>query len=438
MSRYLCLIAASLLHSSGSIAQEENLKDTLQRRVEILSCIILRTAAIYGHQQLQYVGGLTFGTMGMMDSNWACTLQETAQQGTTCLTPPYGPTLNRAVWPAQCDDPYGFMPLSFLGHYRTTLTDYWANSTAQFSARALDGLYGGKVGITKENRKGSITYGFWFKAMYRPKKNGTAYLLDRQHWVMGEWNNSFALTLDHRYTYGQGSGEINVEVRSSNLGSDHDYHYLRAAAINRTELWMLKLHSRGFVQLGYGTDWAIESQLYIDRASPEEMADNRFTRSAGIFPAQWGEYGVVPNHLHHGGGLNLRGYAGYLAPEMTGDDVALAYSGANGAAINLELDFDRLLGSDRWPLQKWLKLETYVFGDAGIISINAPDAAPAFAMPRADAGLGLALTIRQWGPIMNLKPLTLRFDMPFFVSRPAAMQPDNWRFRWVVGIGRTF
>lgn len=335
-------------------------------------------------------------------------------------------------------DKYGFMPLSFLGHYHTTLTEYWTNSTAHFAVRALDGLYGGRVGITKDNRRRNTTYGLWFKAMYRPKKNGTAYLLDRQHWDLGAWNNSFALTLDHRYTYAQGKGEVNVEMRSSNLGSDHDYHYLRTAAINRTELWMLELHSRVFVQLGYGTSWASESLLYLDRASPEEMADNRFTRSAGVFPAAWAEYGVVPDHLHHGGGLNLRGYAGYLAPEVRGDEVVMAFSGANGAAINLELDFDRLLGSDRWPLRKWLRLNTYLFGDAGLISINAPDATPAFAMPRADAGLGLALTIRQWGPIMNLRPLTARFDMPFFVSRPAAMQPDHWRFRWVLGISRAF
>lgn len=335
-------------------------------------------------------------------------------------------------------DPYGFMPLSFLGDYRTSLDSYWRSSTVHLTARALDGLYGGKVGLTKDNRKGSITYGFWFKMMYRPVRNGLPYLLDRQHWDMGQWNNSFNITMQHRYGYGSGTGEVNLALRSSNLGSDRDYHYLRAEAINRTELWMLRLHSRVFLQLGYGTDWASESLLYLDRASPEEMADSKFTRSAGIFPAQWAEYGVVQNRFHHGGGLNLRGYAGYLSPEVRGDDVITAYSGVHGAAVNLELEFDRLLGSDRWPLRKWLRLNTYFFGDAGLISINAPDAAPSFAMPRADAGVGLALTVRQWGPIAKLRPLTVRFDMPLFVSRPAALQPEPWRFRWVLGVGRTF
>lgn len=335
-------------------------------------------------------------------------------------------------------DRYGFMPLSFLGEYCTSLDDYWGNSNAHLSVRALDGLYGGKVGLTKDNRKGSITYGLWLKMMYRPVHNGLSYLLDRQHWDMGLWNNSIILTLQHQYRYGRGTGEVDLTLRSSNLGSDRDYHYLRAEAINRTEFWMLRLHSRVFLQFGYGTDWASESLLYLDRASPEEMADSRFTGAAGIFPAEWAAYGLVQNRFHHGGGMNLRGYAGYLAPEVRGDEILLAYSGANGAAINLELEFDRLLGSDRWPLRRWLQLNTYFFGDAGLISINAPDAAPSFAMPRADAGVGLAFTVRQWGPFTKLRPLTVRFDMPVLVSRPAALQPEPWRFRWVLGIGRTF
>ncbi|MCF8256774.1 MAG: hypothetical protein K9J06_04440 [Flavobacteriales bacterium] len=335
-------------------------------------------------------------------------------------------------------DRYGFMPLSFSGDYRTSLHSYWRNSTVRLAVRALDGLYGGKVGLTKGNRKGDITFGLWFKAMYRPERNGLPYLLDRQHWDMGRWNNSFAATLEYQYSYGTGTGELDMVLRSSNLGSDHDYHYIRTTAINRTELWMLKLHSRVFLQLGYGTDWASESMLYLDRASPEEMADSRLTGSAGIFPSQWAEYGVVQNHFHHGGGLNLRGYSGYLAPEQRGDEILMAHSGVHGAAVNLELEFDRLLGSDKWPMRKYLRLNTYFFADAGIISINASDAAPAFAMPRADAGVGVAFTVRQWGPITRLHPITLRFDMPLFVSRPAALQPGPWQFRWVLGVARAF
>lgn len=335
-------------------------------------------------------------------------------------------------------DRYGFMPMSFQGSYRTSLHGYWRHSSARITARALDGLYGGTVELNKDNRRRNITYSFSFRCMYRPVANGLPYLLDRAHWDMGRWNNSFGAGLSFRYGHGLGTGSVEVALRTNHLGSDHDYHYLRTTAINHTDLWMLHLRSRVFAQMGYGTDWASESLLYLDRASPEEMMDSRFTRVAGIFPAEWGGYGIIPNHFHHGGGLNLRGYSGYLAPEVMGNRVVTAHSGANGFAINLELEFDRLLGSDRWPLREWVVLTTYLFGDAGIISTNRPDTTPSFAMSRADAGVGLALTVKRWGTIRRLDPLTVRLDMPVFVSRPAAMQPDPWGFRWMLGIGRTF
>lgn len=335
-------------------------------------------------------------------------------------------------------DRRAFMPLSFLAEYRTSLHRFWRHSGVEVSGRALDGLYGYGVALTKQNRKQNTTWSLAFKSMYRAANNGMPYLLDRVNWDVGQWNNSFNLSFDHRYGYGSGKGNVNVALRSSALGSDGNYHYLRVAATNYTEVWMLKLNTRAFLQLGYGTDWAAESLLYSDKASPEEMMDNKFTRSAGIIPAQWATYRQVQNHFHHGGGLNLRGYAGYLSPEVTDNGVVIAYSGANGAAVNVELQFDRLLGSDHWPARKYISLNTYFFGDVGMISKSAPDAAPVFAMPRADAGLGIALTVKQWGPMEKLAPFTIRFDMPLVVSRPAAVQPEPWAFRWVLGVGRSF
>jgi hypothetical protein len=332
----------------------------------------------------------------------------------------------------------GFMPVSFMADYRTSLSKLWRNFAIALSGRALDGLFGYQIGVEKQNAKRTITYGFYFKSMIRSATNGIPYLLDRQNWDAGQWNNSFNLTFDHRYAYTNGTGAVNVFLRSSALGSQTNYHYLRATAANHTDMWLLTLHSRVFLQLGYGTNWGAESSLFVDKASPEEMMDNKFTRAAGIFPASWGTYGLVTNHFHQGGGLNLRGYAGYLSPEQLGDQQLLAYSGSNGASISAELDFDRLLGSDKWPARKYLRLNTYLFGDVGILSVNADGTAPQFAMPRADAGLGIALTIKQWGPLEKLKPLTIRFDMPLYLSRPTALQPEPWQWRWVLGIGRTF
>ena len=53
------------------------------------------------------------------------------------------------------------------------------------------------------------------------------------------------------------------------------------------------------------------------------------------------EYDYTTNYFHHGGGLNLRGYTGYLAPEFNEDGVmtSINYNGISGAAINIEIDF---------------------------------------------------------------------------------------------------
>jgi hypothetical protein len=37
-----------------------------------------------------------------------------------------------------------------------------------------------------------------------------------------------------------------------------------------------------------------------------------------------------------------------------------------------------------------------------------------------------------------VKPLTIRFDMPLFLSRTPALEPDYVKFRWVLGINRAF
>jgi hypothetical protein len=50
------------------------------------------------------------------------------------------------------------------------------------------------------------------------------------------------------------------------------------------------------------------------------------------------------NHLHFGGGLNMRGYAGYLLAEKdVNNNVVPAYKGASGFAVNAEIDFNRIV-----------------------------------------------------------------------------------------------
>jgi aminopeptidase N len=127
-----------------------------------------------------------------------------------------------------------------------------------------------------------------------------------------------------------------------------------------------------------------------------------------------------------------------LAPEELKDGVALAYAGNSGAAINAELEFDEIFGLRPWWTRNWLDVDMYLFGDLGFISTNAPGKQLAFAKPRADAGVGASVTIKKWGALDKVKPLTIRVDMPLFLNRTPALDPGPWAFRWMLGISRAF
>jgi len=172
------------------------------------------------------------------------------------------------------------------------------------------------------------------------------------------------------------------------------------------------------------------------------MMDNKYTRSQGFFDPAWATIGANTNYFQYGGGLNLRGYAGYLAPQQLSDgSIVNTYKGQTGAAFNTELEFSNLVKIKR---KNWLtntfKLVTYLFGDAGVINSSSPSATTLkMADIRMDAGVGTALTIKKFGVLQTVKPLTIRFDMPFFLNRiPAAGNQDYVQYRFVIGINRAF
>jgi aminopeptidase N len=331
-----------------------------------------------------------------------------------------------------------FMPMSLLFDYKTSLSRYWNNSEIDVSGRVLDGLYNTELGFTKWNKKKNTSYRVYFRSLYRHTQRDIAYLLNRITWGSEKWNNSFNVEIQHNYQYNKGQGSVLAQLRSSALGSDRDYHYLRITAENRTNLWRLKLNTRVVGQIGTGSDWAPESLLYLGGANPEEMMYNKYMRSAGIFPSQWANFQETSNYLHYGGGLNLRGYVGYLAPENVDDEIILAYVGHSGAAINAELEFDDIFGlRPKWT-RKWLDVGLYLFADVGFISTSDAGDNFSFASPRADAGLGATVTIKKWGVLEKTKPLTIRFDMPFFLNRTPALDSDPWAFRWLIGINKAF
>jgi hypothetical protein len=139
--------------------------------------------------------------------------------------------------------------------------------------------------------------------------------------------------------------------------------------------------------------------------------------------------------------LSIRGYAGYLLPVNYDNSQYYLTSGTTGGALNVELDFDRFVRIPSKGLLKYFHLDTYLFGDGGILSnkytINGKHTylSTDFLM---SAGAGVAFTIKKWGVLDDPKPLTLRFDMPMFLSTAPYVDGDNFQFRWQVGVSRAF
>ena len=332
-----------------------------------------------------------------------------------------------------------FDPISFNFRYETATDKFMKGSSVNLSAKSLDGLDGFSLGFRKTTlSKNSAIYGY-FKSMYRRDSASLNYALYANEWNDNQWNNSLNVGLDHHYTYKKGRGDIRLEMRSSALESDYNYYRVNLSVVNDNRLGKLVFRTRAFAQYGTGNNWAPESRLFLAGANPEDLVDNKYTRAQGFVPNDWLGYGATPNNFQMGGGLNLRGYAGYLAPFIDSDDVLHStYQGESGAAFNGELEFDRLIPINTGRIKRMFGLKSYLFGDVGVINYNREFEELALADIRADAGVGFALTIKRWGPLSKTRPLTLRCDLPLLLNRPPSSEPDYFDFRYVIGVSRAF
>ncbi len=327
---------------------------------------------------------------------------------------------------------------SFDFNYQTAIGKLSKNTTLILSLKSLDGLEGGTLGIDKKFGSGKNNFYAHIKSMHRRDSTSLVYLLYPDDWETDKFNNTINLGYNQRYSYRKGNGNINIHLKSSTIGSDYDYSTLSLTSINHTNIWKLRLNTRAFIQYGTGDYFAGESSLYLAGANSEELMENKYTRSIGFFDNNWIGFSETTQGFHSGGGLNLRGYAGYLVVEETeNNEYIFIYKGHTGAAINLELEFDKLINPLLRFCRKTLSLNTYLFGDAGIINTNPIDEKLQFSNLRADAGIGAALTIKKWGSLQKIKPLTIRFDAPVFLNRPPAVE-EFFQFRWIVSVNRAF
>jgi aminopeptidase N len=330
---------------------------------------------------------------------------------------------------------------SFIASYRTNTHKFIKNSSVYVQGKYIDGMQGALARFELKDKKEKNFFNVQFKMMYRASYDAP-YLIYPTEWQLRKYNNSLTLGYDHPYSYRKGNGNIRLQLRSTALGSDYDYQYVNLTSVNKNALGLFNINTRLFAQFGTGALWASESQLFAAGANPEELMDSKYTRSDGIIPEAWGGYGDVTNHFQAGGGLNLRGYAGYVMPKYDANGfLRQTYKGTTGTAFNTEVEFNKLfrfIARKTGRVQNYVHIATYLFGDIGVINYNYTNENLKLDGIRADAGVGTALTIKKWGMLQTANPLTIRFDMPLFLNRTPALDPEFVAFRWVLGISRAF
>lgn len=326
----------------------------------------------------------------------------------------------------------------------------WNQSKIYEQAYYNAGIWKGEIGFDKTFRKQDAKNPKYSRVFIKTK-----YLVNdlsfRDYLLFpGEWgpssgplrNENFVngiidLGYFRNYNYTGGGGNFTITLRTPSIGSDYNYGYLNLTSGTSYNWKKFEIRSRVFGQIGIG-NFPLESSLYLAGANQETMIDNKFTRARAFFPLDWLGYGKEINHFHYGGGLNLRGYSGYLAPQeerINGKDTLYyTYVGKSGASYNLEVDFDKFVKIPAKGLTKNLKLDTYLFTDLGVIGYtkNLDTHLSKF---RMDAGVGTALTVK-FAPY-DIKALTIRFDMPLFLNSPPA-EEEYFKFRYVVSVNRAF
>lgn len=326
--------------------------------------------------------------------------------------------------------------------YSTPTFKLIKNSTLSFTAKHLDGLDAATAGFEVWDKNQKNKFYVQYKMMYREDSTDLVYLMYPKDWEVQKFNNTITFGYEHPYAYHKGTGNIQLNLRSSALGSDYNYQLLSMNVVNKNKVGRFSINTRTFAQIGTGNNWASESMLYAAGANPEQLMDNKYTRSVAFFPTAWNGYGADVNHFQAGGGLNLRGYAGYLLPQVDWyGGVRNTYKGTTGYAENVEIEFQELFRGIKRKMPKVssiIGLQTYLFGDIGAINFNLQTEGLAMSEFRADAGVGAALTIKRFPPLQMVKPLTIRFDVPLFLNSTPYNNSDYIQMRFVVGINRAF
>jgi hypothetical protein len=325
--------------------------------------------------------------------------------------------------------------ISYRLKYSTSLYKYVKNSRARLALTKLDGLNHFSIGYNLKDRSGMNMMDISLNGFERKEASDLHYLLYDHLWMPEKKNTNILMTLSHGYKYLQnnklsGKGMINLSLKSSSIMSDYDFAQLTLSAINKSVLGDWKINTRFFVQRGFGTNFPLESMLYAAGANPEELMDNKYTRSVGFVPNSWTNYGNSSGTFHYGGGLNLRGYTGAY---MTEEGDVNTYKGTSGIAFNTEIDYTEMV-----PYMEYFGVNSYLFMDMGVINENEPQESLAFSSFRMDMGIGFTCELSQlWDHVIDSEPLVLRIDFPLFLNKPTS-EEGYMKLRCLVGLNRAF
>jgi hypothetical protein len=340
-------------------------------------------------------------------------------------------------------------PVNYSLNYISAITRNMPKLQVQINTRYLDGLWNHKGGfnwlVNDDN-----TVRLYAQTMWRTGGPSLDYLNDPADWssFSARPNSSINAEWIHRYDYFNGNGRYVFSFRAPLLTGAFNYSYAQLESVNYNNLGKLDIRTRFICRYGVGDHLPSESLLYMGGASPEEQMENKYTRSVGFVPDDWrgiSRYDV--SHFQQGGDLNLRGYAGYYAPDERGGKVLAGYKGRSGAAANVEIGFENYMPWRPKAFRNWLHANVYAFGDAGLMELSnfsLPDftvttpSSYQWSSVRVDAGVGLAFTIKKWGVFEKAKPLTIRIDLPMFLNRPPYSNDQYATVRYVIGINRAF
>ncbi len=345
-----------------------------------------------------------------------------------------------------------YVPVNYTFSHTSPITRWMPKLQSQINSRFLDGMWyhraGGNYLVNSRN-----TLSLYAQTMWRSLSYDRDYLIYQNEWSSARAmpNSSLNASWSHSYTYKRGGGNYKFSLRApfltGNNAAAFNYAYAQLEAINYNRLGKLEIRTRIFGRYGTGSNVPNESALWLAGANPEELMENKYTRSIGFIPDNWSNISQYEtNHFHMGGGLNLRGYAGYFVADQRNGNILIGYKGRSGASASAEVDFDDYIKFRPKYLRDYLHLDAYLFADAGAIELsNATlsqywNTAPTtmWSDIRVDAGLGFALTVKKFGWFNKANPLTLRFDMPLLLNRPPYANPDYVQFRYVVGVNRIF